>query len=543
MDSKSKQQEFECKLKDLSRKAASTIKKKSRHIVELRDTLVQNCTDDLISELTFISHGLAGTAGTYNFHSVSYAAKDLELMLVNWKEKQPSQHDVDILLPCLDYLIEQCNQVVSSEDEEIAAELGQCQPLGTKAIFIIDDDEEIGDYLSTRLQGYGYVTRYFCSIAEAKKAIKEDDPGALIVDMSFPEGELAGAQLLTDIRKESVLEIPTIFISTNDSFESRVKAVRAGSDAFFVKPIDIIELADSLDVLVAKNRLDPFKVVIIDDDMDVLKYYDEILTRAGIETFCSDDPTLILELLIMHRPDVLLLDLYMPEHNGLQLAGVVRQHKSFSHLPILALSSEQNTQIHFQMRHRGIDEVLSKPIAPGNLVNIIANRAQKSRSIAAELTQESMTKTLNKVAFMNELGRQIDFSERTCSNFTLVVLDIDHFKAVNDTYGHLVGDMVIKRLVEYLKSNLRKVDLIGRIGGEEFAIVLPMTDAKNAYRVLDAIREDCSQISHMFENETFKVSFSAGLCELSKNQSTHELMKLADTSLYLAKKAGRNQIK
>ena len=209
----SKQQEFEGKLKDLSRQAATSIKKKSRHIVELRDTLVQNCTDDLISELIFISHGLAGTSGTYNFHSVSYAAKDLELMLENWKDKKPEQHDIDILLPTLDYLIEQCNHIGSSEAQEITAVFGQCQPLGTKAIFIIDDDEEIGAYLSTRLQGYGYTTRYFCSIAEAQKAIKEGEPGALIVDMSFPEGELAGAQLLTDIRKEYVLEIPTIFIS------------------------------------------------------------------------------------------------------------------------------------------------------------------------------------------------------------------------------------------------------------------------------------------------------------------------------------------
>ena len=110
-----KQKEFEEKLKKLSRQALTTIKKKSHRITELRDTLVQQCTDDLISELIFVSHTLAGSAGTYNFHKISYAAKDLELMLETWKGKPFTRADVDILLPCLDYLIEQCNQTEGSD--------------------------------------------------------------------------------------------------------------------------------------------------------------------------------------------------------------------------------------------------------------------------------------------------------------------------------------------------------------------------------------------------------------------------------------------
>ncbi len=123
------------------------------------------------------------------------------------------------------------------------------------------------------------------------------------------------------------------------------------------------------------------------------------------------------------------------------------------------------------------------------------------------------------------------------------MMDIDHFKQVNDRHGHPVGDKVIKSLALFLKQRLRRTDHIGRYGGEEFAVVLPNTDAESAQKVINDIRQRFSEISHTSQLNDLKCTFSAGVVEFDGNVETARLAAMADEALYTAKHAGRNCVR
>jgi diguanylate cyclase (GGDEF)-like protein len=129
---------------------------------------------------------------------------------------------------------------------------------------------------------------------------------------------------------------------------------------------------------------------------------------------------------------------------------------------------------------------------------------------------------------------------------SVAMIDIDHFKKINDSYGHQMGDQVIRSLAWFLRKRLRKADLIGRYGGEEFLLVLPRADADQAADVLDRIRHDFSQIKYPFNETSFNVTVSGGIAQLQAQlhaqTSAESLIKQADEALYQAKHAGRNRL-
>ena len=142
-----------------------------------------------------------------------------------------------------------------------------------------------------------------------------------------------------------------------------------------------------------------------------------------------------------------------------------------------------------------------------------------------------------------QLEAEIERSQRAQSTTTLAMLDIDHFKRVNDSYGHPVGDRVIRSLSELLRRRLRKSDVIGRYGGEEFVVLMPDTGMDNALAVIDGLRQDFASLRYLGEHDTFECTFSAGIAQLPPEMGMDELIGAADAALYEAKRGGRNCVR
>ena len=156
--------------------------------------------------------------------------------------------------------------------------------------------------------------------------------------------------------------------------------------------------------------------------------------------------------------------------------------------------------------------------------------------------KDPLTGLSNRRHFKAVQERAIEVVARSGEPALLLMLDIDHFKKVNDTYGHPAGDRVIKSLSRMLKQRLRETDMVGRYGGEEFAVILSNTNGETAANVLDAIRKDFAQLRHLAEGKEFSATFSCGIADVSFFADSVKLCDAADRALYKAKHAGRNQV-
>lgn len=189
----------------------------------------------------------------------------------------------------------------------------------------------------------------------------------------------------------------------------------------------------------------------------------------------------------------------------------------------------------------GADDFIEKPVADEALVLITATRARRFRTLSALMHRDSMTQLHNHSAIKLKLEVELGLATRTKRPLSFVMIDIDHFKQVNDSYGHLAGDRVIRGLALMLGQRLRKSDFIGRYGGEEFGIIMPDTTLLQAEEVINELREQFSTIKFPALSN-LNCTFSAGIADASMSSGRDDMIAAADNALYAAKKNGRNQV-
>jgi diguanylate cyclase (GGDEF)-like protein len=189
----------------------------------------------------------------------------------------------------------------------------------------------------------------------------------------------------------------------------------------------------------------------------------------------------------------------------------------------------------------GGEDFLTKPVDPRHLLSTIRTRGARARELNQLIARDSLTGLFNHTHILKALDEQIKVARRNNTSLCFVMVDIDHFKRVNDNYGHPIGDDVIKNLALFLSQRLRKTDFIGRYGGEEFAMVLPDVSLKDAEKIMNEIR---NHFSHLLHGGLAAISttFSCGIA-LNQGQNSSELIALADQAMYLAKRDGRNCVK
>lgn len=505
-------------------------------------------------------HRMSGSAGTYGFPDLSNAAKTLEYQLedIDIKElteysspthKQISSAIGEIIDLSKHYLLEYQDKSANSQEETEKAvhELSKDEILDPSLIlYLVDESTSHPNEKEwkTLFESYGYRFKTVDFSKDLQINIDNSQPAACLYDISSKESLAKHAKDLKEIFRKNE-NLPLIILSDADNLETRLMAARCGSQAFLLKPIDVSDIIDHLDKITMVEAPDPYKVFIVDDDYEQAAFSQTILEDMGMKTKIVTDPMMVLEPLFEFQPDIILMDLYMPGCTGFELATVIRQLDSFVGIPIVYLSSETRHEKQFEAMKLGGDEFLTKPVDPKHLVEVVSLRVERLRSLRSFMVRDSLTGLLNHSSIQDALQTLLSQAKRNNEPLSFVLIDIDHFKNINDTYGHLTGDRVLKRLSRFLKKRLRKGDVVGRYGGEEFAIVLPNTTPDDAYEVIDSMREKFSQIDHPQgeDNQSFQVTLSAGIATYSmKNKTSVDLTQSADEGLYTAKAGGRNMV-
>lgn len=499
-----------------------------------------------ISRMQYLLHQLIDTSNVMGYTKTEMAARNLKETLEETSIFQQAQAQVQELETEFEMLwqVIRTEKPISDAPDNTEQDNGSSVENGQRShqlIYIAEDESNKAEKLADQISYFGYQVKTFTDLQTLKKTVAENEPKTILLDIAFPEHPTAGLETAKEILNTHP-QIPVIFLSTESKIETRLQAVKAGGIAYFTKPVNIGTMIDTLDQNTGgKNNSSPYRVLLIEDSRFQATFYARKLQYAGMQTRILTNPMQIIETLEDFNPDLILLDMYMPVATGMELAKVIRQIETYLSIPIVFLSAETDKTKQLEAMKLGGDDFLDKSIKPEHLITSVTSRASRYRELRSMMMRDSLTGLLNHTTIKERLEQEMLRANRNDLEMTYTMIDIDHFKQVNDTYGHAAGDRVLKSLSRLLTQRLRRTDIIGRYGGEEFAIILPSTSINNALKVMEELREGFANLRHQAEDEEFSVTWSCGIASYAGFPTPGQISEAADTALYIAKREGRNQ--
>jgi diguanylate cyclase (GGDEF)-like protein len=284
-------------------------------------------------------------------------------------------------------------------------------------------------------------------------------------------------------------------------------------------------------------------ILIVDDDPTITHLLSMRLRSPTREILIAANAQQAMEIVNHRLVSLVLLDLGLPDRDGRDVLAEIRLKTASLAIPILVLSATEDPHVKMECFALGADAYFDKPVNIDLLLTFVAARLQRIAEIGRRLRHDPLTGALNRLSFAELFEHYAALASRTKGNLTIAMLDLDHFKRVNDTYGHAMGDEVLRNTASVLERSLRKSDSFGRWGGEEFVVLLPETDCSGATKALETVAESLRQVEFSSgEAQSFTISFSAGVSPVQIGASLEEAVSIADAHLYAAKARGRNCI-
>jgi len=281
-------------------------------------------------------------------------------------------------------------------------------------------------------------------------------------------------------------------------------------------------------------------IQIIDDDVSMLILLKDVLEEKGWMVVTYTNPDKAVRQYFEMKPDCLILDIQLPHKDGFQVLQEIQAHGEKCFIPTIMISVKNSKQIRLEAYRNGSYDFFKKPIDIEEFVANVDRHLKRKQIFDQSVLIDELTQVYNRKYLVESLPRFFQDFKRSGQAFTVCIVDIDFFKKINDTYGHLMGDQVLRDFAQYLKQNIRSLDMIYRFGGEEFVIAFPKTTSEEAKGRLNELIKGFSKKIFNHNGISFSVSFSAGVFMVENELVTvEEALKNADLSLYEAKKLGR----
>jgi len=449
----------------------------------------------------------------------------------------------------------------------------------TARVMVVDDILSNVKLLEAKLTAeyFDVVTAF--NGAECLSKIADTMPDIVLLDVMMPG--MDGFEVCRRIKTNpATTHIPVVMVTALDQPSDRVAGLDAGADDFLTKPVDDAALfarvrslvrlkmmtdelrmrettgqsMGVLDPAAAPDSSKPSRILVIEDRAESAAWFRTVLKApheiTAVETFE--------ESLIRVRGgdyDLVIVSLGVRGFDGLRLCSQLRSLPEGRNVPILVVVSDGDKRKLNQALEMGVNDYLTRPIDPNELTARVrtqlrkkhyADRLRHNVQLSLEMAiTDQLTGLHNRRYMARHLDNLIASSKRTGKPLSFVIMDIDFFKSVNDSYGHDVGDEVLKEFASRVSSNVRGIDLACRYGGEEFVVVMPDTDVAAAYSVAERLRQEVevTPIAISRDPGKLKVTVSIGIAKADGADDTPEaLLYRADQALYRAKRTGRNRV-
>jgi len=489
---------------------------------------------ELRSSVKAEAHRLIGSLGSLGLPEGSEIARQIEELL---EAESLGQNEARRLKE----LVEQLKQAVENKPSTTAA-AGDLNTASGR-LLVVDDDVVLTEHVKQEAITRGLQVQVATDLTAARRAISHHPPNVILLDLSFPQTAENGFTLLTELHQRTPA-IPVLVLTGRNQLSDRVEVARLGGNAFLQKPITPQQILKAVTQELDRPQEAEAKVLVVDDDAQVLAALSALLKPWGLHVTTLAQPQQFWQALEATVPDLLILDIEMPGFSGIELCQVVRNDPRWSELPVLFLSARRDAETVHQVFAVGADDYVQKPIVGPELIARILNRLERTRILYRFAQIDELTGTATRRRAIQDLERFLHLAKRQHQPLCFMILDLDHFKQVNDQHGHEAGDRVLCLLGEHLKNFFRREDVVARWGGEEFVLGLYGIRREQGVERLTGFLETWRQQEFTdANNRTFHVTFSAGVADYSQDGTNlQELYRSADAALYRAKAMGRNQV-
>lgn len=310
---------------------------------------------------------------------------------------------------------------------------------------------------------------------------------------------------------------------------------------FFSKSATDHELAQVLRTCSAEDRGPRHRVMVVDDDQDFSSYVEALLNSMDVEVALLSSAENLLQAMEEWGPDLVLLDIVMPGASGVELCRVLRRFVRWHHTPIMLVTGRVTDEVRLEAYRAGASDFVSKPLIPEELVARVRVRLEHNRLLREYAEQDNLSGLWLRRPLLDAAHRMLAHAKRNQETVAIALIDLDCFKAINDTRGHTAGDEVIAGLGRLIRARLRVSDLKCRWGGEEFLLVFDGTSSASAKLVVESLLESFRAIDFgIGTGALFRATFSAGVADTSATEHRFEsMLESADRALYRAKREGR----
>lgn len=418
---------------------------------------------------------------------------------------------------------------------------------GTK-ILVGDDDATCRELCQRVLTSKGY------EVIEAEDGetvlalARSEEPGLILLDIILPD--LTGFSVCERLRQDPRTQnIAIVMITGADSLDTEIQGLRAGADEYLAKPFSDEALLEAVRTTLpgADDTLSA-RILVVDDSNVNLQVMEGYLHETGYEVDLVDNGIDALTLAQANPPDVVLLDVQMPGMDGYEVCAALKRDARTQAIPVMFVTANALGDDEMLKGYDiGAVDYLRKPFLRDELLarlQVMVRIKRQQTDLERQVFTDVLTGLPNRRQFLTRLREEFSRSRRHELELTALLLDIDHFKNVNDTYGHDAGDHVLREVGALIGALVRTEDVAARYGGEEFTFLLPETALDPGLLLAQRIRRSIAALEIDYEGTVIPVTVSIGAANfpMLPIQNPKELIRYADEALYRAKEGGRNQV-
>ena len=421
------------------------------------------------------------------------------------------------------------------------------RPGERRKVYHLSDGNPLACEVDQKIEAAGYELTLLDSVNELKEMLAAFAPHLVLVDAPFQDALEPIGDMVKMARARLGRRLNLLTFSESGELPVRLRAMRAGADSFVPLPTQSGDVIARIAELLEAESSDPFRVLIVEDDRSQAIFAESILRKAGMTTNAVTDPLAALDRLETFKPELILMDLYMPNCSGMELTAIIREREAFINTPIVFLSGEQDQDKHFEALNAGGDDFLSKPIRPRHLISAVTNRVRRARAQGrrsqAQNPRDAVTGLYERAHLFDRLNALLAGEEPAAHGGGLLYVEIDGASQIRERVGLTNFEALLSQVGAYIAAHVDPKDLAARYGDTSFVILAHAGAESDLAQLAGELRARTTREVFEHEGKTLTVSLAFGICPFAAGLGdAGAMLNAAERAMSDARAPGQNRI-